>query len=170
MIDPPVSSPLSSPTQSNRPRGLSVTPALSTIGASTTPTAALNGLTNSSSSLSEPAMMNTSRSTQDQSHLDIKPLSDENEDFNSTNRNDRKDSVAASSGMDLRASVLANASVLTGLSGRKETIAITPLLNKETFETKAERIRRESPYGNLTNWKVVGLIAKSNDDVRQEVY
>lgn len=39
----------------------------------------------------------------------------------------------------------------------------------ETFASKAERIRASSPYGHLPNWKLDGLIAKSNDDVRQEV-
>ena len=32
-----------------------------------------------------------------------------------------------------------------------------------------ERLRSASPYGHLPGWKVDGLIAKSNDDLRQEV-
>eukprot|EP01040_Poterioochromonas_malhamensis_P016323 gene16323-18507_t len=40
----------------------------------------------------------------------------------------------------------------------------------ETFSGKSERVRVGSPYGHLPSWKLGGLIAKSNDDVRQEVY
>jgi hypothetical protein len=40
----------------------------------------------------------------------------------------------------------------------------------ETFEDKARRIRHGSSYGYLSTWKLGGLIAKSNDDVRQEVF
>eukprot|EP01034_Spumella_vulgaris_P028358 gene28358-35197_t len=40
----------------------------------------------------------------------------------------------------------------------------------ETFAEKAERVRLKSPYGHLPGWKLDGLIAKSNDDVRQEVF
>ena len=46
---------------------------------------------------------------------------------------------------------------------------IQPLLNKETFAAKVTRLRLASPYGHLPGYKVAGLIAKSNDDVRQEV-
>jgi phosphatidylinositol 4-kinase len=40
----------------------------------------------------------------------------------------------------------------------------------ESFAEKAERVRLKSPYGHLPGWKLDGLIAKSNDDVRQEVF
>lgn len=40
----------------------------------------------------------------------------------------------------------------------------------ETFAQKSARLRAISPYGHLPGWKVGGLIAKSNDDVRQEVF
>lgn len=40
----------------------------------------------------------------------------------------------------------------------------------ETLEAKAARLRAKSPYGHLPGWKLDGLIAKSNDDVRQEVF
>ena len=50
------------------------------------------------------------------------------------------------------------------------TTSITPLMNKETFEAKSERLRLLSPYGSLPTWRLMGLIAKSNDDLRQEVY
>jgi hypothetical protein len=39
----------------------------------------------------------------------------------------------------------------------------------ETFAGKAARIRAASPFGHLPGWSLGGLIAKSNDDVRQEV-
>lgn len=42
-------------------------------------------------------------------------------------------------------------------------------IDSETFETKEERVKSLSPYKHLPNWKLDGLIAKSNDDVRQEV-
>ena len=35
--------------------------------------------------------------------------------------------------------------------------------------SQASRVRVASPYGHLPGWKLDGLIAKSNDDVRQEV-
>jgi len=40
----------------------------------------------------------------------------------------------------------------------------------ETFEEKALRLKENSPFGNLPRWNLDGLIAKSNDDVRQEVF
>eukprot|EP01038_Epipyxis_sp_PR26KG_P015739 gene15739-21306_t len=40
----------------------------------------------------------------------------------------------------------------------------------ESFEGKTSRIKQSSPYGHLPGWKLGGLIAKSNDDVRQEVF
>jgi hypothetical protein len=46
--------------------------------------------------------------------------------------------------------------------------AVTP--STESFHTKCERIRANSPYGHLPGWKLEGLLAKSNDDVRQEVF
>ena len=39
----------------------------------------------------------------------------------------------------------------------------------ESFAAKEARIRATSPYGALPTWRLDGLIAKSNDDVRQEV-
>jgi hypothetical protein len=40
----------------------------------------------------------------------------------------------------------------------------------ETFSERAERLRLASPNGVLPGWRLGGLIAKSNDDVRQEVF
>ena len=50
-----------------------------------------------------------------------------------------------------------------------ETEAGALVVLKETFAEKCRRLRDRSPYGHLPNWKLNGLIAKSNDDVRQEV-
>ena len=41
---------------------------------------------------------------------------------------------------------------------------------KETFREKAKRLRGLSPYGHLAGWQLDGLIAKSNDDLRQEQF
>jgi len=38
------------------------------------------------------------------------------------------------------------------------------------FAEKNATLRSHSPYGHLPTWKIDGLIAKSNDDVRQEVF
>lgn len=40
----------------------------------------------------------------------------------------------------------------------------------ETSKEQEERIRRNSPYGNLLTWKLFRFIVKSNDDVRQEQF
>jgi hypothetical protein len=45
-----------------------------------------------------------------------------------------------------------------------------PTLLGETFNQKSARLRSKSPYGHLPGWRLGGLIAKSNDDVRQEVF
>jgi len=39
----------------------------------------------------------------------------------------------------------------------------------ESFDDKVKRIREASPFGDIPGMSVKGLIAKSNDDVRQEV-
>lgn len=40
----------------------------------------------------------------------------------------------------------------------------------ESFKAKAARVRASSTVGHLPNWHLDGVIAKSNDDVRQEVF
>lgn len=40
----------------------------------------------------------------------------------------------------------------------------------ETFAQKSARLRAKSPFGHLPGWRLGGMIAKSNDDVRQEVF
>jgi len=38
----------------------------------------------------------------------------------------------------------------------------------ETSKEQENRIRRNSPFGSLLTWKLLRIIVKSNDDVRQE--
>ena len=40
---------------------------------------------------------------------------------------------------------------------------------KEPWEEKVRRIRDSSPYGHLTNWKLLSAIIKCGDDLRQEL-
>lgn len=40
----------------------------------------------------------------------------------------------------------------------------------EPFSVKIQRIKENSPYGHMPGWRLDGLIAKSNDDLRQEVF
>ena len=39
---------------------------------------------------------------------------------------------------------------------------------KESAKEQENRIRKASPYGNLLTWKLMRIIVKSNDDIRQE--
>jgi len=41
-----------------------------------------------------------------------------------------------------------------------------PQVFKETSKEQEERIRENSPFGNLVTWKLCRVIVKSNDDVR----
>ena len=40
----------------------------------------------------------------------------------------------------------------------------------ETSKEQEERIRMNSPYGGLNTWKLIRIIVKANDDVRQEQF
>lgn len=40
---------------------------------------------------------------------------------------------------------------------------------KEPWDEKEQQIRESSPYGHLSNWKLLGAIIKSGDDLRQEL-
>jgi len=55
-----------------------------------------------------------------------------------------------------------------GLGG-SYTSSIMPATFGESFSKKAERVRSLSPLADLRGWILQGLIAKSNDDLRQEV-
>lgn len=39
----------------------------------------------------------------------------------------------------------------------------------EPWEEKEARIRSSSPYGNLPNWRLMAMIVKTGDDLRQEL-
>ena len=40
---------------------------------------------------------------------------------------------------------------------------------KEPWEEKVRRVRDSSPYGHLKNWKLLSVIVKCGDDLRQEL-
>jgi len=40
---------------------------------------------------------------------------------------------------------------------------------KEPWQEKVSRIRESSPYGHLANWKLLSVIVKCGDDLRQEL-
>ena len=40
---------------------------------------------------------------------------------------------------------------------------------KEPWEDKVRRIRDSSPYGHLPNWRLLSVIVKCGDDLRQEL-
>jgi len=40
----------------------------------------------------------------------------------------------------------------------------------ETSKEQDDRVRRNSPFGQLKTWRLIKLIVKSNDDVRQEQF
>ena len=51
--------------------------------------------------------------------------------------------------------------------------AVTPapkVLFKEKWAEKSERIRRSSPAGHMPGWRLLPVIIKSNDDLRQEAF
>ena len=40
---------------------------------------------------------------------------------------------------------------------------------KEPWEEKMHRIQESSPYGHLPNWRLLSVIIKCGDDLRQEL-
>jgi len=46
----------------------------------------------------------------------------------------------------------------------------TNFLFKETFEQQSERMRKASVFGSLKTWKIMKMIVKSGDDLRQEQF
>lgn len=40
---------------------------------------------------------------------------------------------------------------------------------KEPWEEKERRVRESSPYGHLSNWRLLSVIVKCGDDLRQEL-
>ena len=49
------------------------------------------------------------------------------------------------------------------------TCCISESYFSESFEQKTLSLKSKSDFGHLAGWKLGGLIAKSNDDLRQEV-
>lgn len=41
--------------------------------------------------------------------------------------------------------------------------------SQEPWDDKEKQIRMSSPYGHLPNWKLLSVIVKSGDDLRQEL-
>lgn len=40
---------------------------------------------------------------------------------------------------------------------------------KEPWDDKERRVRETSPYGHMSNWKLLSVIVKCGDDLRQEL-
>lgn len=40
---------------------------------------------------------------------------------------------------------------------------------QEPWDDKEKQIRMSSPYGHLPNWRLLSVIVKSGDDLRQEL-
>jgi hypothetical protein len=40
----------------------------------------------------------------------------------------------------------------------------------ETSDEQDERVRKNCPFGHLKTWRLIKIIVKSNDDVRQEQF
>jgi phosphatidylinositol 4-kinase len=51
--------------------------------------------------------------------------------------------------------------------GAKSEITLCSIFG-ESWKDKENRIRKESPYSHLPNWKLAAVIVKSGDDLRQE--
>jgi phosphatidylinositol 4-kinase B len=51
---------------------------------------------------------------------------------------------------------------------RDRKVRPPPVVFKESWETKQERIRKISAYGSHPNWRLLPILIKSNDDLRQE--
>lgn len=51
-----------------------------------------------------------------------------------------------------------------------KTIFPRNFLFSETSEEQEQRIRKASPYGSLESWKLLRMIVKCGDDIRQEQF
>jgi len=51
-------------------------------------------------------------------------------------------------------------------TGVKSTVP--PIVFREDWTTKQERVRSQSAYGSHPNWRLLPILIKSNDDLRQE--
>lgn len=53
-----------------------------------------------------------------------------------------------------------------GIKHEEETLDRQFVVFNETSKEQENRIRKESPFGNLLTWKLLRIIVKANDDVR----
>mgnify|MGYP005993493667 CR=1 FL=1 len=101
---------------------------------------------------------------------------------NSTGSDTKADAAAAVNAGNNTTATVVGATIGTGIAHTIQNTAniddisvevtapaLVSTLLGETFEEKSARLRAKSPYGHLPGWKLGGMIAKSNDDVRQEV-
>ncbi|XP_067666959.1 phosphatidylinositol 4-kinase beta-like [Haliotis asinina] len=80
---------------------------------------------------------------------------------------DSKDPVYIAAG-DIRRRLSENISAPKGKFERDPEDPSAAAL-KEPWEEKVERIRESSPYGHLHNWRLLSVIIKCGDDLRQEL-
>lgn len=57
-----------------------------------------------------------------------------------------------------------------GNSSGNKSANLSDLVHLENLEQKRDKIKRESPYGSLPNWKLLPLIVKSGSEMRQELF
>ncbi|KAJ8322111.1 hypothetical protein KUTeg_000582 [Tegillarca granosa] len=87
--------------------------------------------------------------------------------IDSTTSADSKDPVYIAAG-DIRRRLSENIAAPKGKFERDPDDPSAAAL-KEPWEEKERRIRETSPYGHLPNWKLLSVIIKCGDDLRQEL-
>ncbi|XP_052234570.1 phosphatidylinositol 4-kinase beta-like isoform X2 [Dreissena polymorpha] len=85
----------------------------------------------------------------------------------SSTSGDSKDPVYIAAG-DIRRRLSENMSAPKGKFERDPEDPSAAAM-KEPWEEKVRRIREASPYGHLPNWKLMSVIVKCGDDLRQEL-
>ncbi|RNA23872.1 phosphatidylinositol 4-kinase beta isoform X3 [Brachionus plicatilis] len=60
-------------------------------------------------------------------------------------------------------------SIKSGLNGGRDPQDPSMNALKEPWSEKQSRIKESSPYGHYSNWKLLAVIVKSGDDLRQEL-
>jgi phosphatidylinositol 4-kinase len=70
--------------------------------------------------------------------------------------------------VDLNASLVLDPEARPGERSFDRSAMAPSVVFKERWRHKEERIRRDSPVGHLEGWRLVPVIVKSNDDLRQE--
>ncbi|KAL4217995.1 Phosphatidylinositol 4-kinase beta [Mactra antiquata] len=85
----------------------------------------------------------------------------------SSTSGDSKDPVYIAAG-DIRRRLSENISAPKGKFERDPEDPSAAAM-KEPWEEKVRRIRESSPYGHLSNWRLMSVIVKCGDDLRQEL-